>query len=216
MIKNISRAFKHKNYRYYFIWQFFSFTGTWIQSTAQSWLVYRLTESALFLGLVGFAGAIPALFLAPIGGFFADNFKRRNVLIATQSLCLVQGIIIVVLYFTGVINEWHILFLAILLGIANSFDMTARQSFIPLLVGKEDLTNAIALSSSMFNAARMTGPAIAGFLIAGFNEGVCFAINVISYIPIIVFLMWVKSNKQIIKKSASAFGHLQEGFFFAN
>lgn len=215
MIKNISRALKHKNYRYYFIWQFFSFTGTWIQSTAQSWLVYRLTESAFFLGAVGFAGSIPALFLAPIAGIITDSFNRRSVLIITQVLCLIQGIVIVVLYFTRVINEWHVLFLAIFLGIANSFDMPARQSFIPLLVEKEELTNAIALSSSMFNAARMIGPAISGFLIAGFNEGICFLLNIISYVPIIIFLMWVKANKQIIKKSTSAFGHLQEGFLFA-
>ncbi len=215
LFDNISRAFRHKNYRYYFLWQFLSFTGTWIQSTAQSWLVYKLTGSAFFLGAVSFAGAIPAIFLAPLAGVVADNFKRKNILIVTQILCLVHGIIITSLYFTHVINEWHILFLAIFLGIANSFDMTARQSLIPLLITKEDLTNAIALNSSMFNAARMIGPSVAGFLIAAFGEGLCFLLNALSYVPIIIFLLFVSVNKQIIKKSSSAILHLKEGFLFA-
>lgn len=215
MLKNISRAFKHKNYRYYFIFQLFSFTGTWIQGTAQSWLVYRLTESAMFLGAVSFAGAIPALFLAPLAGVVADNIKRKYILVTTQILCLIQGLAIIILYFTDVINEWHVLFLAVLLGLANSFDMTARQSFVPLLVSREDLPNAIALSSSMFNVARMLGPAIAGFLIASFGEGICFIVNVISYIPIIIFIFWVKTQKQIIKRSSSVLTHLKEGLEYA-
>lgn len=215
LFDNVSRAFRHKNYRYYFLWQFLSFTGTWIQATAQSWLIYKLTGSAFFLGAVSFAGAIPAIFLAPFAGVVADNFKRKNILIATQCLCLVHGIIITTLYFTHIINEWHILFLAILLGIANSFDMTARQSLIPLLITKEDLTNAIALNSSMFNAARMIGPSVAGFLIAAFGEGLCFLLNSISYVPIIIFLLFASVNKQVIKKSSSAILHLKEGFLFA-
>ena len=186
-----------------------------MQATAQSWLVYRLTGSALFLGATSFAGSIPALFLAPMAGVVADRFKRKHILIATQSLCFIHGILIVTLYFTGLLTEWHILFLAIFLGLANSFDMTARQSFTPLLVPKEDLTNAIALNSSMFNAARMLGPAIAGFLIAAYGEGICFTVNVISYIPIILFLIWVEARKQIIKKSASVLSHLKEGVHFA-
>lgn len=186
-----------------------------MQGTAQSWLVYRLTESAFFLGAVSFAGAIPAIFLAPIAGVAADHFKRKNILLITQTMCLVHGIVITVLYFTHVINEWHIFFLAIFLGIANSFDMTARQSLIPLLISKEDLTNAIALNSSMFNGARMIGPAVAGFLIAGFGEGLCFLLNVFSYVPIITFLLLAKINEQIIKKSSSAIKHLKEGLLFA-
>lgn len=215
MIKNISRAFKHKNYRYYFIWQFFSFTGTWIQSTAQSWLVYRLTESALFLGAVGFASSLPSLIFAPLSGVVSDHFKRKHILISTQLLCLFQGIILVALFFTGVINKWHILILSILLGIANSFDVTARQSFIPLLIAKDDLLNAIALNSSMFNAARIVGPAIAGMLIAGYGEGICFILNVISYLPIIFFLIWVQTREQVIKKFTSPLIHIKEGVLFA-
>src|SRR3989338_2006683 len=153
IVDNITRGFKHKNFRDFFFWQFLSFTGTWIQNTAQSWLIYRLTGSAFFLGLVGFAGSLPALILAPISGVTADRFKRKDVLLITQILCVIQGIILSALFFSGTINKWHILILAIFLGIANSFDVTARQTFIPLLVTKGDLLNAIALNSSMFNAA---------------------------------------------------------------
>ena len=215
LLDNISRALKHKNYRHYFVWQFLSFTGTWIQSTAQSWLIYRLTGSALFLGLVSFAGSLPSLIFAPVSGVVSDRFKRKDVLLVTQTLCLIQGIILVILFFTGVINKWHIFFLAILLGIANSFDVTARQSFIPLLISKEDLVNAIALNSSMFNAARILGPALAGILIAIYGEGICFVLNVISYIPIIFFLIQVKSKEQIIERISSPFKHLKEGISFA-
>lgn len=210
-----SKAFRHEKYRKYFFLQFFSFTGTWIQGTAQGWLVYRLTESAFFLGAVHFAGAIPALFLAPIAGVVADNFKRQNILIATQALCLLHGIAITALYFTGIINEWHVLYLSILLGIANAFDMTARQSFVPSLIAKEDLTNAIALNSSMFNTARMLGPAAAGFIIASYGEGICFLLNAISYIPIFIFISTVSVKKQVIKKSEDAIAHLKEGVKFA-
>lgn len=212
---NISRAFKHKNYRYFFCWQFLSFIGTWVQSTAQSWLVYKLTESALFLGLVSFAGALPSLLFAPLSGVISDHFKRKNVLLVTQMLCLLQGIVLIVLYFNKSINEYHILYLAVFLGIVNSFDVTARQSFIPLLISKDDLLNAIALNSSMFNGARIIGPAIAGILIAGFSEGVCFVLNVMSYVPIIIFLFLVSAKEQIIKKPASPFDHLKEGIVFA-
>lgn len=215
MFSEIVRAFKHKNYRYYFIWQFLSFIGTWIQSTAQSWLVYRLTNSAFFLGLVSFAGSIPSLVFAPFSGVVSDRFKRKNVLFLTQFLCLMQGVIFAVLFFGGNINKWHILALAIFLGIVNSFDVTARQSFIPLLISKEDLIKAIALNSSMFNAARMIGPAMAGILIAIYSEGICFLLNVISYVPIIAFLILVNAKGQIISKSSSPLEHLKEGFKFA-
>lgn len=215
LLQNISRAFRHKNYRHYFFWQFLSFVGTWIQSTAQSWLIYRLTGSALFLGLVSFAASLPSLLFAPLSGVVSDRFKRKNILLVTQVLCLVQGIILIILYSSKLLNEWHILFLAIFLGIVNSFDVTARQSFIPLLISKDDLLNAIALNSSMFNGARIIGPAIAGLLIAAYGEGVCFVLNVISYVPIIIFLFWVNENKQIVKKIASPLTHLKEGLIYA-
>ena len=214
LTENITRAFKHKNFRNYFIWQFLSFTGTWIQSTAQSWLIYRLTGSALFLGLVGFASSLPALILAPLSGVVSDRFKRKHVLLTTQILCLIQGIILAILFFSGIINKWHILYLSIFLGIANSFDVTARQSLIPLFITKGDLMNAIALNSSMFNAARIIGPSIAGILIASYGEGICFVLNVISYVPMIVFLFFVKTQEQVMKKFTSPYSHLVEGLSY--
>ena len=213
--ENITRAFKHDNFRKYFFWQFLSFTGTWIQSTAQSWLVYRLTGSPLFLGLVSFAGSLPSLVLAPLSGVIADRFKRKNILLTTQILCTLHGIILIALYFSNVINKWHIFFLSIFLGIANSFDVTARQTFLPLLVNKGELLNAIALNSSMFNAARIVGPAIAGILISQSGEGICFILNLISYIPFIIFLLLVQAKENDIKKVSSHFGHLKEGLLFA-
>lgn len=212
--ENVSRAFKHKNYRDYFLWQFLSFVGTWMQTTAQSWLIYTLTGSAFFLGLIGFAGAIPALIFSPISGIVSDKFKRKNVMLVTQSLCLIQGIIMILLYYYGSINKWHVLFLSIFLGVVNSFDVTARQSFIPHLIAKNDLLNAIALNSSMFNAARIVGPALAGIIIAKFNEGACFILNAISYVPMIIFLILVKAKEQEIKEVSSV-AHLKEGFSFA-
>ena len=215
LFDNITRGFKHKNFRNFFFWQFLSFTGTWIQGTAQSWLVYRLTGSALFLGLVSFASSLPALILAPISGVTADRFKRRDVLLITQILCVIQGIILSALFFSGHINKWHILILAVFLGIANSFDVTARQTFIPLLVTKGDLLNAIALNSSMFNAARIIGPALAGIIISKYGEGICFILNVLSYLPFIIFLLLVKIKEHEVSEFTSSLAHLKEGISFA-
>ena len=215
ILDNISRAFKYKNYRQYFFWQFISFIGTWIQGTAQSWLIYRLTGSAFFLGLVGFAGSLPSLLFSPVSGIASDHFKRKNILLTTQILCLIQGIILVALFYSGTINKWHILILAVFIGVANAFDVTARQSFIPLLVEKKDLLNAIALNSSMFNAARIIGPGIAGILISSMSEGFCFLLNAISYLPIIIFLSFIKTNEQLIKKTSSPILNLKEGVYFA-
>ena len=215
IVENITRAFKHKNCRNFFFWQFLSFTGTWLQNTAQSWLIYRLTGSALFLGLVSFASSLPALILAPISGVTADRFNRRDILLTTQILCVIQGVILSALFFSGHINKWQILILAIFLGMANSFDVTARQTFIPLLVTKGDLLNAIALNSSMFNAARIIGPALAGILISKYGEGVCFILNVLSYLPFIVFLFLVNIKEQKAKEFTSSLAHLKEGISFA-
>src|SRR3989338_8457813 len=189
LLENISRAFKHKNFSSYFIWQFLSFSGTWIQGTALSWLIYRLTGSAFFLGLVAFASSLPGLLFSPVSGIVSDRFKKRDVLLTTQILCLIQSVILIALFYSGNINKWHILFLSVFIGIANSFDVTARQTFIPLLVSKNELLNAIALNSSMFNGARIIGPAVAGILIAEYGEGPCFVLNSVSYVFFIVFLM---------------------------
>jgi MFS family permease len=217
-LKNIFRLFQHEIYKKYFFYQLFSYIGTWVQSTAQSWLIYKLTNSAFFLGLVGFAGSLPALLLAPFSGVVSDQFKKRNVLLITQILCLSQVIILAALYFTHIINKWHILFLAVLLGIVNSFDVTARLAFIPFLVSRNGLINAIALNSSMFNVARIIGPSIAGILIASFNEGLCFLINLVSYIPIILFIGKIPDQEKPVKGSIAPLFHLKEGveFVFSN
>lgn len=213
--KNITRAFKYENFRNFFFWQFISFTGTWIQGTAQSWLVYRLTGSALFLGLVSFASSLPALILSPISGVVADRFNRKSILLVTQILCTIQGILMAVLFFGGIINKWQILILAVFLGIANSVDVTARQTFIPLLVGRGELLNAIALNSSMFNAARIIGPALAGILISKYGEGPCFLLNVLSYIAFILFLFLIKVKESEKKIPVSSLSHFKEGLLFA-
>ena len=215
LIENISRAFRHKNFRGYFLWQFLSFAGTWIQGTAQSWLIYRLTGSAFFLGLVAFASSLPGLLFSPVSGIVSDRFKKRDVLLTTQILCFIQSVILIFLFFSGHINKWHILILSVFIGIANSFDVTARQTFIPLLVTKEELLNAIALNSSMFNGARIIGPALAGILIAEYGEGPCFVLNAISYVFFIAFLMVIRVNEQPRKEVISYFSHFKEGILFA-
>ena len=184
------RAFKYRNYRLFFGGQCLSLIGTWMQSVALSWLVYRLTGSPLLLGVTGFASQAPSLLLAPFTGPAADRFDRRKILLVTQVLSMVQALSLAALVLRGDPRPWQIIALAALLGVINAFDMPARQSFIVQLVEKrEDLANAIALNSSMFNSARLIGPSIAGICIAFFGEGVCFLFNGLSYIAVIAALL---------------------------
>src|SRR5262249_36217161 len=169
--------------------QLISLTGTWMQSVAQSWLVYRLTGSAALLGLVGFSGQIPVFLLAPFGGAVADRRNRHRILIATQSTAMVLAFVLAGLTLTHRVHVAHVFVLAALLGLVNAFDIPARQAFVVEMVGKEDLTNAIALNSSMVNGARIVGPAIAGILVATIGEGWCFFANAVSYIAVIVGLI---------------------------
>jgi MFS family permease len=184
------RAFKYRNYRLFFGGQCVSLIGTWMQSVALSWLVYRLTGSPLLLGITGFAAQAPSLLLAPLTGPAADRFDRHKILIVTQVLSMLQALALALLVLFGSPQVWQIIALAAVLGIINSFDMPARQSFIVELVEKrEDLANAIALNSSMFNSARLIGPSIAGVCIAGFGEGICFLANSLSYLAVIAALL---------------------------
>src|SRR5437763_10450663 len=184
------RALRHRNFQLFFGGQLISLIGTWMQSVAQSWLVYRLTGSSLLLGSVGFASQIPVFLVAPLGGIVADRFNRQRVVIGTQISSLALAFILAVLTLTRTVQVWHIFVLAALLGIVNAFDIPGRQSFLVDMVGKEDLINAIALNSSMFNGARVIGPAIAGILLIKIGEGGCFLANGISYIAVIIgFLM---------------------------
>ena len=160
------RALRHRNYRLFFSGQMISLTGTWMQSVAQSWLVYKLTGSAAMLGFVGFSGQIPVFLLAPIGGAFADRHSRHRILIVTQTAAMLLAFVLAALALTNHVQVWHVFMLASLLGIVNALDIPTRQAFVVDMVGKDDIINAIALNSSMVNGARIIGPAVAGVLVA--------------------------------------------------
>ena len=169
------RALKHRNFRLFFFGQGISLIGTWMQQVAMIWLVYRLTNSVFLLGLVGFCSQIPAFFLTPLAGVFIDRWNLHRTIVLTQSLAMCQALILAMLALTGAIAVWHILALSVCMGLITAFDVPARQAFlIQLVEGRENLSNAIGLNSSMFNGARLVGPAIAGFLIAAVGEGICF------------------------------------------
>lgn len=209
------RAFRHRNYRLFFGGQFISLTGTWMQSLAQAWLVYRLTNNPVLLGFVPFCSQIPVLILAPLGGAVADRHRRRRILIITQSLAMILAFILAMLTLTGLIEVWQIFVIASLLGIVNAFDIPTRQAFIVEMVGREDLMNAIALNSSMVNGARVMGPAIAGVLVATVGEGWCFMANSVSYIAVIIgiILMQMKDAEPVSRRG-SAFASIIEGFHY--
>lgn len=187
-----------------------------MQSVAQAWLVYSLTGSSLLLGAVGFAGQIPVFLFAPVGGIVADRQDRQRVVIATQFASMFLALILAALTLFHVVKVWHIFVLAALLGVVNAFDLPGRQAFLVDMVGKEDLMNAIALNSSMFNGARIIGPAIAGILVSRIGEGWCFFANGISYIAVIIglFMMRVKT-RSFIPPEGSPITHIVEGFRWA-
>ena len=208
------RSLRHRNFRLFFGGQLISLIGTWMQNIAQAWLVYRLTGSSLLLGTVGFASQIPVFVLAPLGGTVADRHNRHRVVIGTQTASLVLAFILAALTLSRVVQVWHIMALAALLGVVNAFDIPARQAFIVEMVGKEDLMNAIALNSSMFNGARIIGPAIAGILVATIGEGWCFFANGVSYIAVIVGLLLMQGEFVRRVLESSPLEHIIEGFQF--
>ena len=193
---NMLRSLAHRNFRLFFVGQGLSLIGTFMQQTAMLWLVHRLMEvygdrvKGRWLGIVGFASQIPGLFLAPASGVVADRFRRRPILYITQTLMMLQAVVLTWLAFADLIQIWHILILGAFLGVVSTFDATARQAFLTQMVGgKEDLANAIALNSSLFNGARLVGPALAGLLLAlGVNEWVCFLLNALSYLAVLASL----------------------------
>jgi MFS family permease len=209
------RALKHRNFQLFFSGQLISLVGTWMQTIAESWLVYRLTGSSLLLGSVAFASQIPVFLMAPIGGIVADRYNRHRIIIATQASAMVLALIYAGLTISEVIRAsriWPIFVLAILLGIVNAFDIPARQAFIVDMVGREDLMNAIALNSSMFNGARVIGPAVAGIIVAKIGEGWCFFANGISYIAVITGLLLMKVSIKPRVITASPLENILEGF----
>ena len=206
------RALRHRNFQLFFAGQFISLTGTWMQSVAQSWLVYRLTGSVILLGAVGFASQIPVFLIAPFGGSVADRMDRRRILVITQSVAMSLAAVLAVLTLTGSIQIWHLFVVAVGFGVANAFDIPTRQAFVAQMVGRDDLINAIALNSSMFNGARIVGPAIAGILVAAVGEGWCFFGNAVSYIAVITGLLMMKVNSTPRKRESSALSDIAEGF----
>jgi MFS family permease len=210
------RALRHRNFQFFFSGQLISLIGTWMQSVAQSWLVYRLTGSALLLGSVGFASQIPVFLFAPLGGIAADRYNRRQIVIGTQIASMLLAFILAVLTLSHWIDNriWMIFVLAASLGIVNAFDIPGRQSFLVDMVGKDDLMNAIALNSSMFNGARVIGPAVAGILVAKIGEGWCFFANAVSYIAVIIGLLMMRVHSPARVSMGSPLEHMMEGFRF--
>jgi MFS family permease len=211
------RALRHRNYRLFFSGQIISLIGSWMTRIATSWLVYRLTGSALLLGLVGFAGQIPSFLLAPLAGVLVDRWDRHRLLVVTQILAMVQSAALAVLALTGVINVWHVLGLSLFQGLINAFDMPARQSFVVEMVEKrEDLANAIALNSSMVNAARLLGPSIGGVIIAAVGEGWCFALDAVSYLAVIasLLLMRIAARPRSASRGARVLPEMRAGLAY--
>jgi len=209
------RSLRHRNFQLFFSGQLISLIGTWMQNVAQSWLVYRLTGSSLLLGVVSFAGQIPVFPMAPLAGMVADRWNRRTIVIITQTVSMVLAFILAALTLTKRVTVWEVIVLAALLGVVNAFDIPARQSFLVEMVGRDDLMNAIALNSSIFNSARIIGPAIAGILVASIGEGWCFFANAVSYIAVIVGLFLMRIPRRVAERAiTSAFDHIAEGFRF--
>jgi len=214
---SLARALRHRNYRLFFGGQSLSLIGTWLTRVATSWLVYRLTGSTLALGVVGFASQIPTFFVAPLAGVWVDRWNRHRVLVVTQALAMLQSAALAALALSGKITVASVILLSLFQGLINAFDVPARQSFVVHMVGdREDLPNAIALNSSMVNAARLLGPSIGGMLIALVGEGYCFAIDALSYLAVIASLLAMHVPAVAREPSQKRLLHeLREGLHYA-
>ena len=213
-VADMTRALRHRNFQLFFSGQLISLIGTWMDNVAEGWLVYRLTGSSLLLGVATFAGQIPVFLLAPLGGMIADHWDRRKIVIATQISSMILAFILAALTLARIVTVWEVIVLAALMGAVNAVDIPTRQAFLVEMVGREDMMNAIALNSSMFNAARVVGPSIAGIIVAWKGEGWCFLINAISYTAVIAGLLAMKVERKPRVHMASAFEHIAEGFRF--
>jgi MFS family permease len=212
--RSLGRALRHRNYRLFFSGQSVSLVGTWLTRVATSWLIYRLTGSALLLGVLGFAGQIPTFVLAPLAGVLVDRWDRYRVLVVTQILAMVQSAMLAALALSGVIDVWHVLALSVFQGLINAFDMPARQSLVVEMVeDRADLPNAIALNSTMVNAARLLGPAIAGVVVAAVGEGWCFFADALSYGAVITSLLLMRlTPRPRAVKATRVWSEMAEGF----
>jgi len=209
------RALRHRNYQLFIGGQIVSLSGTWMQTVAQSWLVYRLTHSELLLGTAWFCSQICVFALGPLGGLAADRFSRHKLVVATQTLMMLQAFVLAALTLSGRVQVWHVLALAVVLGAINAFDIPGRQSLLIQMTSKEDLLSAISLNSAVFNSARGVGPAMAGLLVAAVGEGVCFLLNGISFLAVIGGLLAMKLPPFVRQKQDSPWNHLKEGFRYA-
>ncbi len=222
--RGLGRAFialRHRNFRLFWYSQMVSLVGTWMQSTAQSWLVLELTHSALWLGIVGALQFLPIMFFAMFGGVIADRAPKRTLLLITQSSAAVQAVVLWLLVLTGTVQLWHVLILAALLGLTNSLDMPTRQAFVVEMVGRDSLPNAIALNSSIFNLARVLGPGLGGLLIAWLGLAPLFLLNAISFIPVIIAIAFIDNSRlyarpamNVTIQKQGTFKSLGEGFSY--
>ncbi len=209
------RSLQHRNFQLYFAGQLISVAGTWMQVVAQAWLVYELSHSELMLGIVGFASAIPSLLISPWGGVVVDRVNKRNLLVITQASAMVLAFILAVLTFTGLVQVWEIIALAAMMGVVNAFDGPARQAFVVEMVGREDLPNAIAINSMMFNGARVVGPALGGLLLATVGTAWCFFINGVSFLAVIVCLLLMRLTPRTrVFQIGSPWSDLKQGLHY--
>ena len=214
----VFRALRHKNYRIFVSGQSISLTGTWMQQIAVSWLVYRMTNSVFLLGLVGFSAQIATFLLAPVAGVIADRHHRHRILVVTQVLAMAQAAVLYILVVTHTVAVWHIVLLSFAAGVINAFDLPVRQAFtVDIIENREDLGNAIALNSSMVNAAKLLGPSIGGILITLFGEAICFLINAFSYIAVLLslFMMNVHHRERSVRHTGPILRQLKEGLAYA-
>lgn len=205
-------ALRHRNFRLFLAGQIISLTGTWMQTVAQSWLVYRLTHSELLLGAAAFCTHAPVLLLGPFAGVVADRYSRRAVVLTTQTLFMLQALMLAWLTLTNRVTVLHVLVLAAMLGTVNAFDVPARQALMIHMTAREDLLSAISLNSAMFNSARVMGPSIAGVVVASVGEGVCFLLNAASFVAVIVCLAELRLPAIAVAAPEAPWDHLVAGF----
>lgn len=213
--RHVFRALRHRQFRQFWVGQAVSVTGLWMQTMALSWLLYRLTDSPLYLGLLAAARFGPSLVLSPLAGVVTDRLPRRDLVIGTQAASLVQSATLAALTLSGVVAVWHLLALAALQGVIDTLDLPARQTLQVDLVGLEDLQSAVSLNSSAFNTARMVGPAIAGVVVAAWGEGVCFAINAVSYAAVLAALLAIRLPRAASPRHEPFAAALRGGVRFA-
>ncbi|MDH7460439.1 MFS transporter [Chitinophagaceae bacterium 26-R-25] len=214
---NIFRSLRYRNFKLFFYGQSVSLIGTWMQKTAVSWLVYRLTGSAVLLGVVGFVSLIPSLILSPYAGSFIDRHNRFRLLVITQVISMVQAGALAALVFFGYYNIPLIILLSLVQGIVNAFDVTCRQSLMVEMVdNKDDLPNAIALNSTMTNFARIAGPAVAGIILSTLGEDICFFINFFSYLPVLICLSMMRMHTPAKPSETDIWTELKEGFHYVS